>query len=143
MLQRANAARVAARKAMLECQDDRALRAALRAPPRVHRPFASGDWVFYWRTQKSVDGLRIEGGRWYGAAMVLGHVGKNVIVAHRKSLLRRAPEQLRHATSGESTVAEFPQNELLGIRNLLEKGQFRKASSLTWCHSPFLRRRQT
>ena len=126
-LQRANAVRQAARKSVLEVQDDRALRAALRARPRVARPFCSGDWVFYWRTQKSIEGHRIEGGRWYGTAMVLGHIGKNVVVAHRRSIMRCAPEQLRHATVEEREVAEFPHNELLGIKNLLEKGQFPKS----------------
>ena len=127
IMSRANAIRQAARRAVLECQDDRALRAALRARPRVARPFQSGDWVYYWRTQKSVQGVRFDGGRWYGAAMVLGHIGRNLVVAHRRSLLRCAPEQLRLATPDEATVAEFPHNELLGIKNLLEKGQFPKS----------------
>ena len=124
---RAQAIRHAARKAFLECQDDRALRAALRARPRAHRPFQSGDWVYYWRTQKSVGGQRFDGGRWYGAGIVLGAIGRNLVVAHRRSVLRCAPEQLRMATPAEATAAEFPQNELLGIRNLLEKGQFPKS----------------
>jgi len=53
--------------------------------------------------------------------MVLGRIGRNLIVAHRRQLLRCAPEQLRHASFEERTVAEFPDNELLGIRNLLER----------------------
>ena len=115
---------------MLECQDDRALRAALRARPRVLRPFKSGDWVYYWRTQKSVAGVRIEGGRWYGAGLILGSVGRNLVVAHRRSLLRCSPEQLRFATASEVTVAEFPESELLGIKTLLERGQFPKSQFL-------------
>ena len=87
--------------------------------------------MFYWRTQKSIEGHRIEGGRWYGTAMVLGHIGKNVVVAHRRSIMRCAPEQLRHATVEEREVAEFPHNELLGIKNLLEKGQFPKSHAST------------
>ena len=59
---RASQVRASARKAVLECHDDRALRAALRARPRVARPFRSGDWVYYWRTQKYIGGTRIEGG---------------------------------------------------------------------------------
>ena len=130
VLERTTAIRVAARKAMLECQDDRALRAALRARPRVLRPFKSGDWVYYWRTQKSVAGIRIEGGRWYGAGLILGSVGRNLVVAHRRSLLRCSPEQLRFATASEVTVAEFPESELLGIKTLLERGQFPKSQFL-------------
>ena len=125
--QTANQIRQAARKAMLECQDSRALRAALRARPRVLREYRSGDWVYYWRTQKSIAGVRQEGGRWYGAAMVLGNIGKNLVVAHKRSIMRCAPEQLRPATPQERKVAEFPQNELLGIKNLLERGQFPKS----------------
>ena len=127
LLEKTTAIRLAARRAMLECQDDRALRAALRARPRTLRPFKSGDWVYYWRTQMYVGGVRIDGGRWYGAALVLGAVGRNFVVAHRRSLLRCAPEQMRFATATESTVAEFPESELLGIRNLLERGQFPKS----------------
>ena len=127
VLNRANAVRQAARRAFLQCQDDKALRAALRARPRVAKEFKSGDWVYYWRTQKSIGGVRIEGGRWYGAAMVLGSIGKNLIVAHKKSILRCAPEQLRAAMPEESVVADFPDNELLGIKNLLERGQFPKS----------------
>ena len=127
LLQKANSVRQAARKAVLECQDDRALRAALRARPRLLKPFKKGDWVYYWRTQKYVGGVRVEGGRWYGAAMILGHIGKNLIVAHRRSILRCSPEHLRHASQEEASVAEFPHNELLGIKNLLERGQFPKS----------------
>ena len=126
-MQQANAVRQSARRAVLEVQDDRALRAALRARPRVARPFSSGDWVYYWRTQKSVEGTRIEGGRWYGAALVLGHIGKNIVVAHKLSIMRCAPEQLRHATAEEQAVATFPHNDLLGIKNLLERGQSPKS----------------
>lgn len=123
---RAQQVRQAARLAVLECQDDRALRAALRARPRPSRDFISGDWVFYWRSQKWEKGELIKGGRWHGAAMVLGRLGRNVVVAHRRSVLRCAPEQLRLATTEEKTVAEFTQNELIGVKNLLERGQFPK-----------------
>lgn len=118
--------RQSARKAVLECQDDRALRLALRARPRSHRNFKSGDWVYYWRSQKWEKGILVKHGKWHGAALVLGIIGRNIVVAHRRSILRCAPEQLRFASQDEATVAEFPQNELLGIRMLLEKGQFPK-----------------
>ena len=58
--------------------------------------------------------------------MVLGRLGRNVVVAHRRSVLRCAPEQLRTASSEEKTVAEFSQNELIGVKNLLERAQFPK-----------------
>ena len=67
------------------------------------------------------------GGKWHGTALILGRIGRNFVIAHRRSLLRCAPEQLRHASSEEKSVAEFPESELLGIKNLLEKGQFPKS----------------
>ena len=140
LLQKANSVRQAARKAVLECQDDRALRAARRARPRLLKPFK---WVigciYYWRTQKYVGGVCVEGGRWYGAAMILGHIGKNLIVAHRRSILRCVPEHLRHASQEEASVAEFPHNELLGIKNLLERGQFPKSQFEDLVSQPLFR----
>ena len=136
VLQHAHAVRQAARRAVLQCQDDRALRAALRARPRLQPIFKSGDWVYYWRTQKWIDGSKQEGGRWYGAAMVLGHVGRNVVIAHKRSIMRCSPEQLRAASSAEATVAEFPENQLLGIKNLLERGQFPKSQFIDLVNQP-------
>ena len=87
----------------------------------------SGDWVYYWRSQKWQNGVLVKGGRCYGAAMVLGHIGRNVVVSHRRSIFRVAPEHIRSATSEEREVAEFPQAELLGIKTLLQQGQFPKS----------------
>ena len=125
--QRAATIRQAARCAVLQCQDEKALKAALRSRPRPRREFASGDWVYYWRTQKWQEGQLVKGGRWYGAGMILGRLGINFIVAHRRSIFRCSPEQLRFATSEEQEVAKFDESELLGIKNLLEKGQFPKS----------------
>ena len=124
---RSHMIRQAARRSVLACQDDRALRVALRARPRVERDFKSGDWVHYWRSQKWQSGVLELGGKWHGTALILGRIGRNFVIAHRRSLLRCAPEQLRHASSEEKSVAEFPESELLGIKNLLEKGQFPKS----------------
>eukprot|EP00435_Cladocopium_sp_Y103_P052219 s999_g16.t1 len=122
--QRASAIRQSARMAVLQCQDEKALKAALRSRPRPRREFSSGDWVYYWRSQKWQQGQLVKGGRWYGAAMILGRLGINYVVAHRRSIFRCAPEQLRFATSEEQEVATFDASELLGIKTLLEKGQF-------------------
>ena len=119
--------RQAARRAVPACQDDKALRAALRARPRATINFQSGDWVFYWRTQKWQNGVLERGGKWHGAAMVLGSIGRNIVVAHRQRIIRCAPEQLRMACPEEREVAEFPESVLLGTKNLLEKGQFPKS----------------
>ena len=67
------------------------------------------------------------GGKWHGNALIRGRIGRNFVIAHRRSLLRGALEQLRHASSDEKSAAEFPESELLGIKNLLGKGQFRKS----------------
>ena len=131
-MQRANSVRQAARRAMVEAQDDRALRAALRARPRVARDYKSGDWVFYCRTQKFVNGQLVQGGRWYGAAMVLGKIGRNLVVAHKRSIYRCGAAQLRPATNSKTVTAEgSEENELLGIKNLLEKGQLFRHNSMT------------
>ena len=125
---RSNQIRQTARQAVLACQDSSALRAALRARPRPSRPFQSGDWVYYWRSQKWVQGKLIKGGQWCGAGMLLGTIGRNWIVAHRKNVIRCAPEQLRFASSEERVIADDAQsNELLGIKHLLERGQFPKS----------------
>lgn len=41
-MDKAHSIRIAARKAVLEAKDNRALKAAIRARPRPHRPFQSG-----------------------------------------------------------------------------------------------------
>ena len=70
--------------------------------------------------------IGVRGGRWYGAGLILGRIGIKWIVAHRRNFLRCSPEHLRLATNEEKTVAQCDTNELLGIKNLLEKGQFPK-----------------
>ena len=81
---RAVAVRQAARRAVLELQDEKALRRALNARPRKVEHFEIGSYVAYWRTQKSQQGQIERGGRWYGAAVVLGYVGRNVVVIHKR-----------------------------------------------------------
>ena len=46
----------------------------------------------YWRCQKYQQGHVILGGLWYGTAVVIGNVGKNYVIAHRKQIFRAAPE---------------------------------------------------
>ena len=136
---RSNQIRQSARMAVLACQDSSALRAALRARPCPVKPFQSGDWVYFWRSQKWVQGKLVKGGQWCGAGMLLGQLGRNWVVAHRKNVIRCAPEQLRHASSEEKAIAsDAPTNELLGIKNLLEHGQFPKSQfeDLVPCDNP-------
>jgi hypothetical protein len=126
-VEKSQAIRAAARKAVIELQDDRALRQALLARPRVPVEFQAGELVAYWRKQKysKAQGTVIQGGQWHGTAMVIGKVGRNFIIANRKQILLCAPEQLRPATMEEKTLVKTPAAELLGIRDLIEGGTFK------------------
>eukprot|EP00435_Cladocopium_sp_Y103_P060613 s808_g22.t1 len=124
------ATRAAARQALLELQNSKSMRRALAARPRVSREFQAGDVVAYWRDQKWNKGTLSRGGRWYGSGVVLGLINKNVVIAHRTHIIRCAPEQVRHATQEEKLLVSDPQNELLGIKDLIESGTFRSAQFL-------------
>ncbi|CAK9023644.1 unnamed protein product [Durusdinium trenchii] len=123
--------RTTACKAVIDLQSDQSLRRALAARPRVTSSFQAGDLVAYWREQKYQGGTKSEkghvllGGHWFGTAVVMGRVGRNYVIAHRKQIFRVAPEQLRAATSEEKAVLQSPQAELLGIKDLLEGGTFK------------------
>eukprot|EP00435_Cladocopium_sp_Y103_P029371 s1599_g7.t1 len=118
-------------------QDDRSMRRALAARPRLARNFRAGDIVAYWRDQKWVQGKLSKGGRWYGSAVVIGHIGKNVVLAHRSHVLRCAPEQVRLATSEEKQLIDTPDTQLLGIKDMLEGGTFRSAQYVDLLHQAY------
>ena len=124
-IEKSKRVRAAARHAVITTQDDQALRRAFSARPRLIQQFHPGDLVAYWRSQKVQQGKLVQGGRWYGTAVVIGNIGKNYVVAHRRQIFRVAPEQLRSATSEEKALVTTPQAELLGVRDLLEGGTFR------------------
>eukprot|EP00435_Cladocopium_sp_Y103_P012259 s60_g3.t1 len=134
---RSYATRAAARKALVELQDSKGLRRALAARPRKDLSFSSDDIIAYWRDQKWNNGKLTKGGRWYGSGVVIGRVGKNVIIAHRNHILRRAPEQLRMATNEEKTLVSDPANELLGIKDLIEGGTFRSSQYVDLLHQAY------
>ena len=134
---RSQAIRASARRAVLELQDDKALRAALAARPRVSQSFKPGDLVAYWRNQKWQQGVLHQEGRWYGTAIVVGYVGRNLVLAHRKSILRCAPEQVRFATSEERTLIHTPQVELLGIKDMIEGGAFKSQQYIDLVHQSY------
>jgi len=102
-------------------QDDITLRTALNARPRAEREFVSGDYVCYWRTQKYQRGVRLVGGRWFGTAVVMGRLGRNLLIYHRKNMFKVAPEHLRHASSEEKLASQIDSGELKGISELIEK----------------------
>eukprot|EP00435_Cladocopium_sp_Y103_P045506 s941_g13.t1 len=126
-VEQAQATRHAAKKALLELQDAKHMRRALAARPRAARTFRAGDVVAYWRDQKWAQGTLSRGGRWYGSAVVLGNIGKNVVIVHRTHVLRCAPEPLRLATFAERQLIETPETHLLGVKDMIEGGTFRSA----------------
>ena len=63
------------------------------------------------------------GGRWFGTAIIMGEVGRNFLVYHRKNMFKVAPEHLRHASQEERLAAQTDGRELLGIESRVEKGK--------------------
>ena len=134
---RAYAIRSQAKQAVLELQDLGSLRRALVARPRVTRDFRPGDIVAYWRDQKWQKGQLHVGGRWYGSAVVLGLIGRNVVVCHRTHIFRCAPEQVRFATTEERCLMETPDAQLLGIKDMIDGGTFRSSQYVDLLHESY------
>ena len=65
-----------------------------------------------------------------GMALQLSWEMLDLVLAHRKQVLRCAPEQVRFATSEERTLVGTPQAELLGIKDLIEGGAFKSQQYL-------------
>ena len=120
---RAQEIRTQARIALVQSQDDISLRTALAARPRAERDFLAGGCVLHWRSQKYEKGVRMVGGRWYGTAIVMGKIGRNFLISHRKNLFKVAPEHLRHVTTEERMLAQTDGRELLGIDALVNTDQ--------------------
>lgn len=89
----------------------------------MERDFVAGDFVSYWRAQKYVRGNRLVGGRWFGTAVVMGKIGRNVLAFHRQSLFKVSPEHLRHASESERMVAQSAARKFLGISNQVAEGK--------------------
>ena len=126
---RSQAIRMHARTALVMAQDDQSMRSALNARPRVERDFLAGDYVAYWRSQKYEKGQRIVGGKWFGVAVVMGKVGRNFVVHHRRNIFKVAPEHLRHVTSEERLLAQTDGRELLGLQTLLDRSSPKELGS--------------
>ena len=136
-LQRSQQVRTAARQAVIQLQDDRSLRLAIAARSRCVTEFPPGEMVAYWRNQKWIAGKLQLGGRWYGTAIVLGKVGRNYVIVHRRQVLRVAPEQLRLATTEERKILEIPDAQLLGIKDLIEGGTFQSKQYVDLIHQDY------
>ena len=115
--------RQAARRAVLELQDDRSIRRALAARPRNQATLLPGQYVAYWRSQKWQGGVHDNQGRWHGPGVVLGKVGRNYIIVHNRQVFRCAPEQTRPSTTEEKSLLRAPHAELIGIKALFEEGK--------------------
>ena len=127
---KAQAMRTKARAVLIQMQDDYALRVALLARPRVPHEFSPGDLVAYCHNQKWIQGKLQESGRWYGTAVILGKVGRNFVLLHRRQVIRSAPEQIRPATNEEKTMLSSPPADMLGIKDLIEQGNIRSQQFL-------------
>lgn len=112
-----------------QAHDSSALRIALNARPRAERDFLPGDFVTYWRTQKYEKGNRLVGGSWYGTAIVIGKVGRKLLIYDRKNMFKVSLQHLRHATLEERAVAQSDGREMLGIAQYV-----REQGNLTGSH---------
>ena len=54
---------------------------------------------------------------------MLGKVGRNFVVVHKRQEIRCAPEQIRAATSEEQELVRAPHAELMGLKHAFEAGQ--------------------
>eukprot|EP00435_Cladocopium_sp_Y103_P048495 s2024_g14.t1 len=90
-----------ARKAYVQADNDSSFRRALLRQSRPGKvEYTAGDWVLYWRSNKSNN--RVDRGRWHGPAQVVVGEKKRVVwVSHLGRLIRASPEQLRPASLRE------------------------------------------
>ena len=91
-----------ARLAVMQFNDNLATRRALDQRPRPLREFSVGDEVAVWRrgTGKGAPGKQRRA-QWRGPGIILGAVRGNYFVAMPGSVIKAAPEQLRHRTAEE------------------------------------------
>lgn len=120
---RANQIRYAARKAMIEMDDDEKMRRAVvhRARTARAQELAVGDYVYYWR-RYATDG---KAGTWRGPARIIGfYDGRSKIwVAYGNKVLRCAPEQLRRLTTDQEAALRFVTEDMVETRRkLAEQG---------------------
>lgn len=100
ILERVSRCRRHAREAFARCMDDKSLRAAQEARPRVYRSFGMRDLVCFWRKQKA--GESPSKGRWHGPAVVGGLDGQCYMLIYGGQLIKASAEQMRMASSEET-----------------------------------------
>ena len=116
---RANALRHAARKAMVEADNDDKVRRAIVHRPRVARAqeLAVGDFVYYWRKYRD-DG---KAGLWRGPARIIGfYDGRSKLwVNYGNKVIRCAPEQVRRLTCDQEAALRFVTEDMIAARRRL------------------------
>eukprot|EP00435_Cladocopium_sp_Y103_P063878 s580_g25.t1 len=108
--QRAQAIRIAARRALVAMDEAEAVRKAVHRQSRPERKeFQVGDHVFYWRKQQSKHGA------WKGPARIIGFFEskKKIWVGHGNKVLRCSPQQLSHLTEEQKQAIEVVTTDLL------------------------------
>ena len=115
--------RMAARKAMVQLDEDDKVRRALdhRMRPKKNQ-FEIGQLVYFWRRDNQKRGV------WKGPARVIGFYDSSKIwVCHGNKVLRCAPEQLRALTEDQEAAIKF-----VPIQLLSKSGRFAKCGAQTF-----------
>ena len=108
-------------------------RRALGQRPRPLREFSVGDEVAVWRrgTGKGALGKQRRG-QWRGPGIILGAVRGNYFVAMPGSVIKAAPEQLRHRTAEEQETDRVVLRDLRRTADVLrESGSVKNFEDIT------------
>ena len=125
--------RSSARLAEMQFTDNLATRRALDERPRPLREFSVGDEVAVWRrgTGKGAPGKQRRAQR-RGPGIILGAVRGNYFVAMPGSVIKAAPEQLRHRTAEEQETDRVVLRDLRRTANVLrESGSAQNFEDIT------------
>ena len=119
---RSHALRLAARRAMVDCDNAEKVKRALEHRTRVSTTFEVGQHVFYWRPIKHKDADKR--GSWFGPARVIGFYDNSRIwITHGNKVLRCSPEQLRGLTvDQEALFVLYPLKYCRNLENMQNVG---------------------
>ena len=117
----------------MQFNDNLATRRALDQRPRPFREFSVGDEVAVWRrgTGKGAPGKQRRA-QWRGPGIILGAVRGNYFVAMPGSVIKAAPEQLRHRTAEEQETDRVVLRDLRRTADILrESGSAKNFEDIT------------
>ena len=121
---RATEMRLAARKALVEVDNEDKVRRAVQHRTRQHEDFQIGQVVYYWRVIKEKE----RRGAWRGPARIIGiHDSSRLWVAHGNKVFRCSPEQVRHVTEEQAAAIRF-----LPVEALRQAGRYSKRGPQTF-----------